>query len=135
MRARAILLLLLSFSLVACKPPSDKNQVSSTSASQSSGLKARVEYDKDAKLGPAVIRVYVLDDNKALSGAKVEVTGDMTHAGMVPVISEALETEAGLYETKDFEFTMAGDWILTTVIKTDDGKKLSVEDRLTVKAK
>ncbi len=135
MRARIILFILLILSLVACKPPTDKSQVSSSSTAQADGLKARVEFDQNAKLGPAVITVYVLDNNKAVSGASVEVTGDMTHAGMVPVISEALETETGLYKTKDFEFTMAGDWILTTVIKTDDGKKLTVEDRLTVKGK
>ncbi|HHO55724.1 MAG TPA: hypothetical protein ENK21_05000, partial [Trueperaceae bacterium] len=87
------------------------------------------------KLGPSVISVYVLDNNQALSGAKVEVTGDMSHAGMVPVISEALETEAGLYQTKDFEFTMAGDWILSVLIKTADGKKLNLEKKLSVAGK
>jgi len=133
MKAKIFLFMLLTISLVACKPPSDKSQVSSSGTAQANGLKARVEFDKDAKLGPAVISVYVLDNNKAVAGASVEVTGDMTHAGMVPVISEAVESETGLYKTKDFEFTMAGDWILTTVIKTKDGKKLTTEDRLTVK--
>jgi hypothetical protein len=36
----------------------------------------------------------------------------MTHAGMEPVITEATATENGLYQTEDFAFTMAGDWIL-----------------------
>ncbi len=126
---RSILILLL-LSLAACKPPQDKTSANLNSSSSS--LKAQIELAENPKLGPSVISVYVLDNNQALSGAKVEVTGDMSHAGMVPVISEALETEAGLYQTKDFEFTMAGDWILSVVVKTADGKKLNLEKKLSV---
>lgn len=124
------LFILLLFSLVACKPPEDKTQANI--ANQNSAIKAQIEIPENPKLGIQTLSVYVLEDNQALSGASVEITGDMTHAGMVPVIAIAFETEAGLYQTKDFEFTMAGDWILTTVIKTPSGEKVTLEKRLTV---
>jgi len=129
---RSIFILLL-LSLVACKPPQDK--VQANLGNSNSLLKAQIELAENPGLGPEQISVYVLENNQAVSGAKVEVTGDMSHAGMVPVIAEAEEIEPGLYQTKDFEFTMAGDWILTAVIKTADGQKLSLEKKLSVTAK
>ncbi len=127
---RQIVFILLLFTLVACKPPEDKNQANVTN--QNSSIKARVEVPENPKLGLQTLSVYLLEDSKALSGASIEITGDMTHAGMVPVIAMAVETETGLYQTKDFEFTMAGDWILTTVIKTPSGEKITLEKKLSV---
>ena len=41
-----------------------------------------------------------------------ELEGAMTHAGMKPVIVETESLGEGKYATKDFEFTMGGDWVL-----------------------
>jgi hypothetical protein len=71
----------------------------------------------------------------APSGAQVEVTGDMTHAGMMPVIATATETEPGLYQTEDFAFTMAGDWILSAEIELPDGGTSSTEASVSVAAR
>lgn len=39
----------------------------------------------------------------------------MSHAGMVPVLAEARETDPGIYHA-EFEWTMAGDWIVTVAV-------------------
>ena len=96
--------------------------------------RARVEVEGEAALGPATVLVYVLEDGEGVTGAEVEVTGDMTHAGMAPVIAEAVETEPGLYRTESFEFTMGGDWILTAEIAMPDGSTATTQTALTVPA-
>lgn len=83
-------------------------------------------------MGTLPLNIYVLDDGAGVTGAEIEVTGDMTHAGMVPVIVNASEVEPGLYAANDFEFTMAGDWIITTEVKLPDGTKLSNETKVAV---
>ena len=92
----------------------------------------RVETDGDPQLGVVPINVYLLREGEGVSGAEIEVVGDMTHAGMVPVIAEATETEAGLYTASDFEFTMAGDWIITAEIDLPNGETETVETNVTV---
>lgn len=138
--------LLLTLSLVlflsACKAPQNNasnsnsttntTSTSSPSATSLEGLKIRTELSGDPALGTAQFNVYVLDDGNGVSGAEVKVTGDMTHAGMVPVLADAKEVEQGLYASEGFEFTMAGDWIVTTEVKLPDGKKGMDELKLTI---
>ena len=63
----------------------------------------------------------------------VTVTGDMTHAGMVPVVADALPADApGAYLTDDFAYDMAGDWVLTAEVTLDDGRRGFGETRVTV---
>lgn len=116
--------------LVACRPPSESNSSSTTSVADPSRL--RVELDGEAKLGQVPVSVFLLEDGDGVSGAEIEITGDMTHAGMVPVIVKATEQSAGLYRAEDFQFTMAGDWIITTEVTLADGSKLSDEMNVTV---
>lgn len=115
--------------LVACKPPEEK---SSSATSSPNAPQIRIETDGEAKLGKTPIVVYVLQNGEGISGAKIEITGDMTHAGMVPVISEAVETEKGLYRADDFAFSMAGDWVITADIKLANGDKMSSDKAFTV---
>ena len=44
-----------------------------------------------------------------VEGAFIVVEGNMSHAGMVPVVDTALAEEPGRYGISDFSFTMAGD--------------------------
>jgi hypothetical protein len=68
---------------------------------------------RPALVGPAQVTARLLDGNGApIRGARVEIEGTMNHAGMVPVIVEAPEGDAGQYTTRDFKFTMGGDWII-----------------------
>ncbi|HLC04278.1 MAG TPA: FixH family protein [Anaerolineales bacterium] len=56
-----------------------------------------------------------------VTGATVSLTTDMTHAGMVSAVADAKDEGNGLYRTT-FEWTMAGDWILTVTGTLDDGR-------------
>ncbi len=87
---------------------------------------------EDASVGRGAVVVTVTEGGEAVSGAAVTVQGDMTHAGMVPVISEAEEGEPGVYRTTGFAFTMAGDWIVTAEVETADGRSVEAETFLTV---
>jgi hypothetical protein len=53
----------------------------------------------------------------------MQLEGNMSHAGMVPVFAQAVETEAGQYEA-DLEFTMAGDWFILVQADLPDGRSM-----------
>jgi len=86
-------------------------------------------------VGPAPARVLLSEGGEPVSGATVEVQGDMSHAGMQPVIVQAVEGGPGVYDAADFVFTMAGDWFLTATVETADGRKVTGETFLTVRSR
>lgn len=59
-------------------------------------------------------------DGAPIDNATLYVKGDMTHAGMVPVLAERDGGEDGVY-TVPFQWTMAGDWIVTVRAEAPDG--------------
>lgn len=76
-------------------------------------------------VGPAQITVVLQDAyGSPVRAASVEVEGNMNHAGMVPVRASAEPRGDGRYVTRDFRFTMAGDWIITAQVVLSDGKKV-----------
>jgi hypothetical protein len=135
---RALLALLAAGTLVACGPADNNADNASDSAGaantqSTTAVLLRTEAEENPTVGPSTVTVFVLNpDGSGVTGASVEVTGDMTHAGMVPVISSAQETRAGEYATDSFEFTMAGDWILTTDVTLSDGTTVTDEIELNV---
>jgi hypothetical protein len=58
-----------------------------------------------------------------ISGATVEIEGNMSHAGMAPVFAQAIEKEPGQYEAP-LEFTMGGDWFILAKVTLPDGRHL-----------
>jgi hypothetical protein len=75
-------------------------------------------------IGPAQIEVSVQTPAGApLPGAHLQVRGDMSMAGMAPVIANLQDQGNGHYATTSgaFQFTMAGDWILTVSGSLPDG--------------
>ena len=58
-----------------------------------------------------------------LSGALVEIEGNMNHAGMVPVFGTAEESAPGSYRAP-LEFTMGGDWFLIVSGELADGRSI-----------
>lgn len=73
--------------------------------------------------GPAEITVDLLDtEGKPITGAKVTVEGNMSHAGMVPVLAETREVSDGRYVSKDFRFTMGGDWFVTVMVVSGESR-------------
>ncbi len=117
MRARVVFLL-ASLTLTACRPTSPAD------------LEAKVEvHPWPPRVGPAVVQVIPPKD---LQVQTLTVTGDMTHAGMQPVIAEAREAKPGVWETQGFRFTMRGDWVLTVEATDANGRTYQQEVRLSV---
>jgi hypothetical protein len=59
------------------------------------------------------MRVRVTDaSGQPVNDANLNIKGDMTHAGMVPVLASTQNGVDGIYTTP-FEWTMSGDWIVT----------------------
>jgi len=74
-------------------------------------------------VGPARLIITLRDTIGApLEGAEIRVEGNMSHAGMTPVMGTAVAEGEGLYSVPDFTFTMAGDWILTVTATLPDGR-------------
>jgi hypothetical protein len=118
----------VAVALVACDPPADGE------ADERRPIAVAL-LDQPARVGPATVEVRPQLDGAPVSGARVRVVGDMTHAGMVPVVAEALEAGAGVYRTEGFAFDMAGDWVLSVDVTYPDGTEraaalaVSVEGR------
>lgn len=64
---------------------------------------------------------------------RLEIVGDMTHAGMIPVVAEATEIELGRWVVESFTFNMAGDWVITLTGTTPGGSQREREVRVRVR--
>jgi len=74
-------------------------------------------------VGATTFTLELTADGLPLQNAVVEVEGNMSHAGMVPVYATATELEDGRYEV-DLELTMGGDWFLLVDATLPDGRSL-----------
>lgn len=84
-----------------------------------------------ARVGPATIGFKLTDAaGKPITGARIAVEADMSHAGMRTVFAEAEEESAGRYKAH-VSFQMAGDWVLLLHITLPDGKKLERQIEVT----
>lgn len=74
------------------------------------------------RVGETEMLVRLTDENgRPVANADVEVRGDMSHAGMVPVVRSGQTDAAGLFTTP-FEWTMGGDWFVTVTFTLSDGR-------------
>jgi hypothetical protein len=60
-------------------------------------------------------------DGLPIDGASLEIKGDMSHAGMKPVLANISEGESGVYAVP-FEWTMGGDWFVAVTATLPDGR-------------
>lgn len=75
-------------------------------------------------VGAATLNLLVSsDEGDPIENADLVVRGDMTHPGMVPVIGELEATGSGNYAVQ-FEWTMAGFWIVSISGELPDGRYL-----------
>lgn len=113
-------LLIVGGLLAACKPPPDR-----TATMGDGSVVIVAELAQPPAIGPAPLLVRLTDPAGApVEGATVRVEGDMTHAGMQPVLADAESAGGGVYRAEGMHFTMAGDWIITVTV-TVDGKRSS----------
>jgi YtkA-like protein len=79
------------------------------------------------RAGKVTITLNIKDaSDGAVAGARLNIEGNMSHAGMVPVFADATEIEPGRYRTV-MELSMAGDWNVTVHLTLSDGRKLDHE--------
>ena len=65
-------------------------------------------------------------DGNPINDAYLIIKGDMTHAGMTPIIAAADGGTDGVYTTP-FEWTMGGDWVITIIANLGDGTTITRE--------
>jgi hypothetical protein len=75
-------------------------------------------------IGESRLIIQVADEmGNPIDDAYLKIKGDMTHAGMEPVLAEVNGGGAnGVYEIP-FAWTMAGDWVVTVDLQLPDGTK------------
>ncbi|MFN2292110.1 MAG: FixH family protein [Anaerolineae bacterium] len=87
------------------------------------GVDLSIEPDPP-QMGPATVTVILTDaEGQPLEGAQMEIEGNMSHAGMVPVLAVARETSPGRYQA-ELEFTMVGDWFMLVRADLADGRSM-----------
>ncbi|MEM7130312.1 MAG: FixH family protein [Chloroflexota bacterium] len=90
------------------------------------GLQMSVDVMPDPPaVGEGMLMVTLADSSGTpINDATLNVQGDMTHAGMVPVIRDVEGgAEEGVYSVP-FEWTMGGDWIVTVLAVMSDGTEV-----------
>ena len=92
-----------------------------------------VEFRPDPPaVGQATLLVRLSDQQgRPIEGATLSLRGDMTHAGMEPVLEDAEEVGEGLYRVT-FEWTMAGDWVITVSGTIKDSRTIRREFQVNV---
>jgi hypothetical protein len=80
------------------------------------------EPDSDPAVGgDASVTITLIDsDEHPITDAVVQVVGDMTHHGMMPISGEGTHTGGGQYDVP-LRWTMAGDWQVTVTVTLADG--------------
>ena len=86
-----------------------------------------------AAVGETRLVIQITDlAGQPLSDAALFIKADMTHAGMVPVIAEAEGGDEDGYYNVPFEWTMAGDWIVSVEAVLPDGSRAKERFELSV---
>jgi YtkA-like len=76
------------------------------------------------RVGSSMVILKVRDAAaKPVTGARIELEGDMSHAGMAPVFGETKEYGPGDYRGR-LELTMAGDWVILLHVTLPGGQKV-----------
>ena len=118
---RTLILTLLAFSLSLALTGCQRASQQGNSA-PASGVTMDFTVDPDPALVGQTHAIVTLTaaDGQPVTGATVALKGDMSHAGMQPVLADAAEQDPGVYRT-EFTWTMAGDWIVTVTASLADG--------------
>ena len=87
---------------------------------------------ESTQAGQTNLGVTLVDPaGQPVNDAVLSIKGDMSHAGMVPVLAEAAAGENGVYQFP-FEWTMAGDWVVTVEAKLKDGRTVTRQFGFTI---
>lgn len=78
------------------------------------------------RVGPARVLITLSRGASPVNGASVKLEGNMTHAGMAPVFTDAPQASPGQY-AGTLDFNMPGDWVLSIHAKLPGGAVLDRE--------
>jgi hypothetical protein len=124
--SRLIALIFVLLVLAGCRAPQP------TPAASSDVRISLVVLPDPPATGESTLQVTVTNaSGDPISGAQVSARGDMSHAGMVPVIAESVSSDAGVYAIP-FEWTMAGDWFVDVTVTLADGTEVQQRFDLSV---
>jgi hypothetical protein len=75
------------------------------------------------RVGQVAITLRMTASGTPITRARITMEGNMSHAGMAPVFTEAMEIDAGRYRAT-MDLAMAGDWLVLVHATLADGRKL-----------
>lgn len=123
---------LLIFIAAGILPACGRIQTDHSSRSGDIRIELAVEPAQPA-VGPATLTVTLTDaSGQPIENAYLEIEGNMTHAGMRPVLAQVNSGSNGRYQAP-FEWTMGGDWIVTVKATLADGRTISRQFPVAVK--
>lgn len=119
---RYLLTLMLIVLAVACSPAATPTPEAAVPTAQ-----IDLQIDPDPPMmGDASLVVTLTREGVPLADAPVSARGDMNHAGMTPVLGDAI-TDADGKATIPFNWSMGGDWIVTITVTLPDDSEVSQE--------
>ena len=123
---------LLTFIAAGILPACGRIQTDQSFQTADIRIDLAVEPDQPA-VGPADLIVILTDaSGQPIENASLEIEGNMTHAGMTPVLAQVRNGANGRYQVP-FEWTMGGDWIVTVKATLADGRTISRQFPVLVK--
>jgi hypothetical protein len=119
-RISMMLMVLLIAILTGCREaatPTPENDASIV-------IEAAVE-PENPSVGESMLVISIRDAaGDPISDATLNIRGDMSHAGMLPVLAQADAGEEGVYRVP-FEWTMSGDWFVEVTATLSTGETVS----------
>lgn len=131
-KASSILLFLILSISAGVLPACGRIQTDQSLKTSDIRLELAVEPAQPA-VGPAALLVTLTDaSGRPIEDASLDIEGNMTHAGMTPVLAQVSSGSGGRYQAP-FEWTMGGDWIVTVKATLADGRTISRQFPVVVK--
>ena len=118
MKRNVFLIILMLLALAACARQSREPD--------SSGVEISLTPQPEPPVvGDATLLITLADETgNPIEDARLDVKGDMSHAGMEPVLAEVAGGPRGVYVVP-FTWTMGGDWFVTVDATLADGTIIS----------
>ena len=120
---RVLLLVILLLGTAACRQ-SQQQAATQTVGGVNVQIELTLEPEPPATGEGTLLITVAGRDNQPVQVTRIDVRGDMNHAGMQPVFGSAESTVAGVYRVP-FNWSMAGDWILEVTATLSDGSTAS----------
>ncbi len=124
--------LALALALAACRSPVDQSQAQLAAPLNNKAQAIRIELSGEPQIAESEVLVYVLQTGNGVTGATVSVSGRLAASNTVLFKANALEQYPGLYRVEAFDFSQAGDWILSAEVQFPSGNSGHQELSVTI---